>query len=175
MDQLLSRYAMMDEIRWAFEEQRESAFLTRPIKTQGVLSYQAPDRLEKLVHEPHSERIVVEGDRLSIESERRQGRDETAVNFQQYAIGRSDVLSVAVETLRATLNGDGGLLRRLYMLEFSGPEEDWRLVLTPRDEKLKEYFETVTIEGDGVVLRSITTVENGGDRAVIRIRPDAED
>ena len=81
-------------------------------------------------------------------------------------------IGALVESIRATLAGDGATLTRYYAPTLSGTAGDWSLMLEPRDSRLRDLVTTIRIQGEGTVIRSIETVERDGDRTEMTITPD---
>jgi hypothetical protein len=73
----------------AFEEATYSSLLTEPVKARGLLKFIPPARLEKIVTAPSHERYIVEGDRVTFESERK-GVNRT-VSLEDYPALRTFV------------------------------------------------------------------------------------
>ena len=59
------------ELSVPFEETTYSSLLTEPLRARGRLRFVPPERLEKIITAPFNERYVVDGDRVSFESERK--------------------------------------------------------------------------------------------------------
>ena len=55
----------------SFEEATYSSLLTEPLIVRGTLRFTPPSTLEKEVLEPYRERYIIEGDRVTFESERK--------------------------------------------------------------------------------------------------------
>src|SRR4029078_13118185 len=66
----------------AFQEATYSSLLTEPLMASGELKFVPPDRLEKVITSPSRERYVVEGDRVTFESERK-GVERT-ISLEEY-------------------------------------------------------------------------------------------
>jgi hypothetical protein len=144
-----------------FVEQHFLAVLKRPVESYGVMIYDAPRRLEKRTVEPRPEKLVLDGEELTIERK-----------------GHTHVLDLAaypsilpfVESLRATLAGDLPALERVFNVDFAGTLERWTLTLSPRDSKVSSTVSRVRIEGSGDALHNVEILEANGDRSLMTLR-----
>jgi hypothetical protein len=144
-----------------FVEQHFLAVLTRPVESYGVMIYDAPQRLEKRTVEPRPERLVLDGEELTIERK-----------------GHTHVLDLAaypsilpfIESLRATLAGDLPALERVFNVDFAGTLERWTLTLAPRDSKVSKTVSEVRIDGSRDALLKVEILEANGDRSLMTLR-----
>lgn len=146
----------------SFVETRYSPLLKSPLVTRGVLSYRRPDLLEKHVEFPSDERMVLEGDRLTMESASADRRLTTSV-------GAAPDIASLIESVRATRAGDLAALERYFMVGVDGTRDSWRLRLTPLTPALGKYVRSVEISGSGVRMQRIEVQEASGDRTVMEI------
>ncbi len=144
-----------------FVEQHFLAVLKRPVESYGVMTYDAPRRLEKRTVEPRPERLALDGDELTIE---RKGRTHV-VDLTAYPS-----MLPFIESLRATLAGDLPALERVFAVEFAGDLDRWTLTLSPRDPTVSKTVSRVRIDGARDVLRRVEIVEANGDRSVMTLR-----
>jgi outer membrane lipoprotein-sorting protein len=159
--------ASMHGVRTAsarFVEQRFVHLLDRPLQSAGTLIFNAPDRLQKQTITPAPSRLTVDGDHLTVVQPDGKTSDLSLSQFLE--------IGALVESIRATLAGDTTTLTRYYTATLSGTAGDWRLLLEPRDNRLRNFVTTIRIQGDGTVIRSIETVERDGDRTEMTITPD---
>ena len=144
-----------------FVEQHFLAVLKRPVESFGVMTYDAPHRLEKRTVEPRPERLVLDGDEITVERK-----------------GHTHVLELAaypsllpfIESLRATLAGDLPALERAFNVDFAGNVERWTLTLYPRDSKVSSTVSRVRIDGSRDVLSKVEIFEANGDRSLMTLR-----
>jgi hypothetical protein len=148
-----------------FVEKKYIAILDTPIEQSGTLAY-APGRLEKNTLSPRRERMTINGDSLTIESEPNK-------KSRRLRLSRYPALWGFVEGMRAALTGDLGTLQRFYEIDLHGSREDWELVLVPSQRQMRAVVRLVSIRGDGAHIRIIEMVETNGDRSVTRVTEDA--
>lgn len=146
-----------------FTETKTLSVLDDPVVSTGTLVYSPPDRLEKNTVKPKPELMLVERDKVVVE---RDGK-RREVRLQQYP----EVLSM-VEAIRGTLIGNQKLLNEHYELRLRGTEQDWRLILTPREERLSRWVTQIIIQGRRNAIGSIETIQADGDRSMMTIQPD---
>ncbi len=159
MAQVMAALAAVRESRATFVEEKDLPELERPLVSRGMLIWQAPQRLEKRTIEPFEERLVVDGDRLLL---------ETREQRQELALDTAPELRPLVEAIRATLAGDVTTLRRYYDIAFSGSPTRWRMVLTPLSARLLAAVQRITIEGEGgAILMVERQGRDGNSRMVV--------
>jgi outer membrane lipoprotein-sorting protein len=147
-----------------FVEQRFVHLLDRPLQSAGTLIFNAPDRLQKQTITPAPSRLTVDGDHMTVVQPDGKTSDLSLSQFPE--------IGTLVESIRATLAGDGATLTRYYTATLLGTSDDWQLLLEPRDNRLRNFVMTIRIKGDGTLIRSIETVERDGDRTEMTITPD---
>lgn len=144
-----------------FVEQHFLSVLKRPVESFGVMTYDAPDRLEKRTVEPRPESLLLDGDQLTIE---RKGRARV-LDISAYPS-----IAPLIESIRATLAGDQPALERLFAVDFMGSVARWRLVLTPRDPTVAKTIARVEIDGARDALLEVEIREPNGDRSRMTLR-----
>ena len=149
-----------------FEEVTYSSLLTEPVRARGVLKFVPPATLEKIITAPSHERYVVEGDRVSFESERK-GLKQT-VSLEDYPALRS-----FVEAFQATLTGDLMRLRNVYEVSMDGTRTQWTLLLRPRESSANTVVDYILLTGSEGRVASIAIRSPDGDRSVMTLRPGA--
>lgn len=150
--------------RAQFVETKTLAVLDQPVVSTGELIYSPPDRLEKHTLKPVPESLVIRGNDLTVT------RDgvKRQLRLPQYP----EVLAF-VEALRGTLVGSRALLEAHYALKLSGTERDWRLSLTPVDDRMKRWVKEIQVTGSDKGVSAVETLQTDGDKSVIRVTPDA--
>ena len=167
IEQLMQELARVKSAKARFVERKHLAILTAPLESSGTLTYIAPDRLEKHTLSPRTESLLLERDRLTLESGEPKRRH--TIRLEDYP-----VVGIFVESIRSTLAGDLALLNRLYEVALEGDEHKWRLVLKPSDPKMQEMVREIRIGGSRNWIGSIEFLEPGGDRSVMTITRDAQ-
>lgn len=157
---LMALMAQVPSSREAFTERKYMDVLVEPIVLTGDLSYQRPDRLERHVRRPYEERLIVEGDRLTL---------ETLDGKRKIALRHHPVIWGFVESIRATLTGDEATLQKVYDARLEGSRDQWTLTLRPKDPQLAEYVTSIEIGGAGSRIERVETREADGDRSVMTI------
>jgi outer membrane lipoprotein-sorting protein len=164
LDELMRDMAKVEARQASFVETKEMALLNGPLVRRGVLEYARPDRLSMRVDSPYFERVQIAGDQVTIE--RRSGVTKVALAAQPQ-------LAAWIDSLRATLAGDGGTLQRHFEVRVDGSAADWTLTLVPRDAALRAIVERVDIAGRGADVTRFAIDETKGDRTRIVITPRA--
>lgn len=160
IDRLMQALAQAKPGRAAFVEKKYIAMLDRPVESSGELGYTAPDRLEKITVKPRPERMLVEGDTLTIE----RGKQRHSVKMQEYP-----ELVAFIDSIRGTLAGDRRVLERSFRLKLEGGAERWTLQLTPSDIAVGRNVHLIRIAGVQDEVRGMEIIQTDGDRSVMTI------
>jgi len=164
LPELMQELHAVSSARGNFVETKYLAVLSAPLELSGTLAYRAPDRLEKRTVKPVAERLVLEGNMLTIEDRRQQ---------RSYALERNPTMRAFVESMRSTLAGDMNTLDRFYEVRLAGERGGWRLTLTPRDATMQSFVSEIRISGRSAWVDTIELLDPNGDRSVMRISPDS--
>ena len=147
----------------SFEEATYSSLLTEPLIVRGLLRFTPPSTLEKEVLEPYRERYVIEGDRVTFESERKHVK-------KVISLGDYPALRSFVEAFRATLTGDVAQLKKVYETTVDGTSRQWTLLLRPHDPVGKSMVDYLLLSGSDGHLTTIAIRAPDGDRSVMTLR-----
>jgi hypothetical protein len=161
--QLLSQLAAQPRGHVSFTEVHHIALLKEPLNSSGELFYEAPDRLEKRTLEPRPETLRLDHGILTAE----RGHRAHVLELSAYP-----QLVPFVESIRATLAGDGAALERYFVVDFSGELAHWKLHLTPRDPSVARSLTAIDITGEQAHLRTIQIRQSDGDESLLTIGPD---
>jgi hypothetical protein len=163
LDALMSLLRAHPPGRAHFDETKTVSILDGPLQSSGELSFTPPARLEKHVTSPGDERVVADGERLVIE---RAGKRQTI------ALAERPEIAALVESIRATLAGDGAALERVYRVTLDGGPDAWRLGLVPIDGAARRLVAKVTIEGAHAEVHRVEVEQADGDRSLMQIRAE---
>ena len=147
----------------SFEETTYSSLLTEPLIVHGTLRFTPPSTLEKEVTEPYRERYLIEGDRVTFESERKHVKK--TISLEDYPALRS-----FVEAFRATLTGDVAQLKQVYETTVEGTSRQWTLLLRPYDPAGKSMIDYLLLSGSEGHIATIAIRAPDGDRSVMTLR-----
>jgi hypothetical protein len=162
LPELMRLLAVHKSAKASFVERKYIAMLDAPVESAGELSFTAPDRLEKRTVSPKPESLVLEGDRLTVESNGR----KMAISLQSHPEA-----AAFVESIRGTLAGDLDALQKFYSLELSGRAEHWRLQLVPRQPEMLRIVTRIRFEGSQSAVNLIVFEQADGDRAEMQVTP----
>lgn len=160
---VMARLAAVREVRASFVEDKELPELDRPLTSRGVLSWRAPDRLEKRTLEPAPELFLVVGDTLTLE------RPERGIR-ETLSLDTAPEIRPLVEAIRATLAGDLATLRRYHEVTFSGTPERWRILLVPLSVRARAAVQRVVLEGEGSFMATVETQGSDGRSRLVATR-----
>ncbi len=162
---LMQGFAALPRSEARFTEEKAIPELDLPLPSEGMLRWQAPDRLEKHTTSPIEEVLRVGGGRLLYE------RPDRGIR-REFGLEEQPEMRVLVEAVRGTLAGDLASLRRYYEIGFTpeGPDVPWRMVLTPLSVRVRAAVQRILVSGRGAQVRSIDT-EGGGGVTRMQITP----
>nr|WP_245965005.1 outer membrane lipoprotein carrier protein LolA [Trinickia dinghuensis] len=160
LDRLMSTLAQRKSGHADFVETRYLSIAAKPIESSGELAFAAPDHLEKRTVSPKPERLVVDGDKLTITRDQR----TYTVSLTHYP-----ELDAFIESIRATLAGNRFALEKIYKVSVGGQGANWTLTLTPLDSRMLKTVRTVTLDGTRDLLRTVVIEQPDGDRSVMRL------
>ena len=152
LDELLDALAARGAVVARFEEQRQLAFLERPLVSWGTISFSPPDELIKQTLGPEPSLARIEGDRLLIVD----GSGE-----RQLSLDSDPAIRVYVAPFRAVLAGDRASLERHYDIA-AELGSSWSLKLTPRSAEVAQRIERIAIAGRDDRVERIEIREPGG-------------
>jgi hypothetical protein len=162
LDRLMSLLAQRQHGEVAFAETDYLALLDRPVKSSGVLLYQAPAHLEKRTLQPKQESLVLDGDQLTVRRGHRTYRMQVSAYPQ---------VAPYVDAMRDTLAGNEAALQKVFKVALSGTLQEWKLELVPLDPGVARKVRQVTISGARDVIRSVEILQADGDRSVMTLAP----
>lgn len=166
VEHLMRALSTVKSSKAKFVERKQLAILNVPLESSGVLAYTAPGRLEKRTLLPRMDTLLLDRDRLTIESSGK--KLNRTLNLQQYPL-----VWALVEGIRSTLAGDLATLNRFYQLSLEGTESRWLLVLKPLAPQMRDVLTDIRISGSAHRIDAIEVTETGGDRSVMTITGDA--
>ena len=154
LDALLQRFGQMPGMSARFREEKRIALLAVPVRSEGVLYFSPPGRLMRKVTSPSPSSALLEGGRLTFESE----GDRQVVELSE-----SPVLAGFVEIFRYVLAGDRQALERTYRVAYETEGATWKLTLRPRNEALGRFLREMVLHGEGFAVKTMKMVEVSGD------------
>lgn len=161
LERLLAGFAAQRTARASFVEKKTVSVLDRPLVSSGELRFEAPDRLEKRTLRPRPERLLLEGDTLSLERSGKQLRLDLR-SFPEVA--------AFVESIRGTLAGDREALERVYRLRLEGDATSWVLTLVPREPGMAALVERVRIAGRRADVTVVEILQANGDGTLMSVQ-----
>jgi hypothetical protein len=160
---VMASLASIAQRQATFSEGRHLAALDQPLVSNGTLRYRRPSYLEKVTLFPKPERLIVDGDRLTV--------TDAAGAEKTIDLGNMPEVGAFVDLVRGTLAGDLGALQRHYRVAIEGTARAWRLSLTPTEARLAGFIKLVRIDGEATEPRMIDTIQANGDWSRMVIEP----
>ncbi len=164
---LMHQFSKTAHAKLVFRETRNSAFLVTDLVTTGSIEYRHPDYIEKSTLSPIVEKVVINGDYVSIEKVVHQRKGEDVVQVQKYPVQSHPVLATAVTGLRALLAGDMTRVRKDFEIELAGSRADWQLHLIPANPEVLKYFDRIILHGSDARIQKVVSTLTDGDQSVL--------
>lgn len=142
----------------AYEEKDYFAILDRPLKSSGLLIYDAPAYLEKRTLKPKREKLVLDHGEATVQ----QGNKTYHFDLRSYPQA-----APYVEALRATMAGDLAGLERVFEVSFAGSLARWRLELVPLKVAVARGIKEIRIAGTEQDVQRVEIEKPNGDRSVM--------
>ena len=146
----------------AFEEVRESPWLSAPVVAKGSMRI-TPDGLEKRVESPRSETWLLLADRVEWHSA--DGRKSQILFSQAPALG------ALAKVLERVVAGDFAGLEKDFDINLGGNEHAWRALLAPRDPQVRRALESIEIQGTGADVQVLIVIDRQGEKTTTRLQP----
>jgi outer membrane lipoprotein-sorting protein len=160
LDQLMSLLAQRKQGEVKFAETDYLQVLDQPVKSSGVLVYEAPDHLEKRTLQPRKESMILEGDELTVQ------RGHKTYHMQVSAYPQA---APYVDAIRDTLAGNEAALEKVFKVGFTGTRDAWKLELAPLEKGTASKVRRVQIEGGADVIHSVEILQADGDKSVMTL------
>jgi hypothetical protein len=163
--QLMATLNTVRHVEARYVEHRTLQALRTPLETRGTLRFEPPDRLEQATDPgPNgvSERMTIEGDRLTID--RGAGHAPVVLGVNEHP-----EIGVLVGSIRALLSGDAAALQRNFDITPSGTLDHWQLVLQPRGSARRAMLQWMRVTGYGARITGIDTEQDNGDHSEMAI------
>jgi outer membrane lipoprotein-sorting protein len=158
LDAFLARFAAMPGLSAKFREEKTMALLAAPLVNEGVIYFASPGRLARHTTSPVRSSVIIDGERMTFGDSR--GVD--AVSFDQ-----NPILGLFVTSFVKIFAGDKEALAKMYAMELRGdPQGTWALTLRPQISPMDQVIAGIELVGDGLVVKTMTVDEVGGDRSV---------
>lgn len=168
LPQLMHELARVRSASARFTERKTMHILKAPLVTSGTLRYVAPDYLQKVTLSPQPESFVLNDSQVTITG----GWDGRTHTF---SLTEDPQITGLVEGIRATLAGDLQTLERFYVVELSGDNMRWQLVLRPKSRELAHFVSWMRIQGHDDRIDVVDTQSGNGDHSEMTVVGDVTD
>ncbi len=159
---VMSALASVEHVESTFVETKRSSYLNEDLVVSGTLRFTAPDKLEKRIEMPFVEHTTIHQNQIVIERE-----EEEATHYMNFDIPAA--IRTIVDSIRATLAGDGTHLESYYQIDVTGAGRRWSMQLVPKVAELKKYLKSIVIDGEQERIIRIRFEEASGDRSEIKL------
>lgn len=169
VSKLMHQVSSIAHAKLVFRETRNSAFLVTDLVTEGNIEYRRPDYIEKNTVSPIVEKVVIDGNYLSIERAAHNKKGDNTVQVQKYPVQSHPVLAVAVASLRAMLDGNMVRIQEDFEIKLDGSRADWQLDLTPTNPEILKYFDRIALYGSDARIQKVVSIQADGDQSMLEL------
>jgi hypothetical protein len=165
LDQLMATLRTVRHVEAHYVERRTMHILNAPLETRGTLRFDAPDFLEKRTDpaaKGPADQITIQGNQLTID--RGTGSPPVVLMLNEHP-----EIGILIESIRATLSGDGAALRRFFDISLAGTIDHWQFVLQPREPAQRRILQWMRVTGSGERISAIDTQDADGDHSKMAI------
>ena len=160
LEGLMNKMQAVKSRQAIFNEKRSLQMLEEPLLSSGVLNYQYPNHLEKITRQPKQETLNITDNSIILTT-----RGKTrSIPLKSYP-----ALWGFVESIRATLAGDRATLQKFYQIQLSGEEQNWSMVLIPKNKDMAWQVRRINLKGKQAFLQSMEVIETSGDESLLSI------
>lgn len=141
-----------------FTEVRYLAMLDTPMVLRGTLSWFGGDHLQRSVELPFSEVTDIREGEVTVQRE-----GEPPAHF---SLRRAPELEGLLGSFESLLSGNSKTMLESFAVELKGDKTHWKLVLDPRDKRLKKHVLGLVVYGAGNEARCMRMDEADGDLSI---------
>lgn len=135
------------------------------LKSNGILTFRAPETLERQTSTPLAERIVIEDDRMTMEMDM-----SGQVMRREFPLSRIPAMRPFFVALRSLLSGDTETMQRMFKIAVDGDETAWTITLVPREQADKQTRDIV-FAGQGNEVLTVRLRQKNGDSSHTSLTP----
>ncbi len=154
IEELMRRLASTEGVIAEFRQVKELALLQMPIESRGTMHFIPPGCMAWKTTHPGTSRLVIEGQSV---------RFRDATSAQDVDLSQDLIARGFVESFVVLWSGDHEAMKRQYEVDFRSGKNGWRLVLTPRAARMREFITRIELEGGSGPPERMVLHEAGGD------------
>lgn len=162
MQTLMQQFAMVESLNVQYHEEKHLSLLRMPLVSEGVLEYRRPDYLKKSMLKPGQESFAADKENIIL--------TKNGKITRQIAMGDYPPLTAFVAAYLALLSGNRQVLSQHYHYHLNGNEDNWNLVLEPREKTIRQYVQEIIIFGSKNRIRSINSIDSEGDSTLMTLQ-----
>jgi outer membrane lipoprotein-sorting protein len=157
LEGVLAELAKVEALSAHFHEEKRMALLATPLSSDGALHYQKPRMLVRHTDKPHAATVLLHGDKLSFGD---------AKHSESLDLASQPSLRVLVDTFVSVLAGDLAALQRVATVTIEAHGSGYRIVVVPKDDKVKRLVKSMSFDGEGARLSRMELLDANGDTTV---------
>ena len=158
---LLETFSFYSQYSAHFSESKKMDFLEINLEIEGELIFKKPNYLKRTSEPPYEEIIEIKGDQVTL---KRKDKAVKIIDLKQYP-----AIESFVAVYRSILSGNHRQLEKHYVVELSGTQENWRLELKPKNNKLQQWFTEIILFGQENKINIIEFYDINGDKTLIKL------
>lgn len=165
LPELMISFAGKKERSARFKEEKFLKILNKPLRSEGILRFRAPDYLEKITLKPKKERLVLNNEFVTISGQHNKPKT--------FSLDDYPPLRELLNGIRFILSGNLDALTKYYDLDLKGNCNQWSLILIPISASALEIMDRFVILGREENIQKITWVESNGDFTIMTIEKES--
>jgi len=155
LDALLAQFRKAPGLFARFKEEKRLAMLDAPLVTEGTIHFMPPARLARRAEKPLASTLLIDGNGLQFGD---------ADGHQSMDLATNPVARLFVDSFVMLLAGDRAGLERIFKVQFQPrPNGAWQLLLLPRVSPMDKVIKDLSLQGEGLTLRTLDVRESNGD------------
>ncbi|WP_439557459.1 LolA family protein [Dyadobacter sp.] len=146
-------------IQAAFTEEKFLAVLKEPERSSGLFYFQQKDKMRWEQKSPSKYVILINGDKLRIQEG---GKEKN--------VGQAGRMAAQIKELMIGLVNGDFQQNKAFAIACLGSEDQYQIVLTPINRRLKNIYSKITMvfPKSSLRLKELVFFEKGGDKSVMK-------
>ena len=150
-------------IQASFTDEKYLAVLKDPEKSSGLFYYQQKDKMRWEQRTPSKYVILINGDKLRIQEG---GKEKN--------VGQAGRMAAQIKELMIGLVNGDFQQNKGFSLAVSEDSDDYQIVLTPENRRLKNIYSKIAMifSKSSLRLRELSFFEKGGDKSIMKFQQE---
>jgi len=154
---MVEQAAKMKTLQCSFVQEKTSTLVAEKSVSKGLLLYQSPSMLRWEYTDPTPSALILNG------------KNAVLLDKNGKPQGNANVLKQLGNIIISMINGDGLRQNKQFSTEVFDCEQDYLVILTPVQKRLKEFYQSIELKlnKETLLASEIVMNEKSGDKTVI--------